>query len=311
MKIIFMGTPDFAVESLRKIHSSRAELAAVVTAPDRPAGRGKKLKSSAVKNFAIENRIPVLQPTNLKDPEFIKEIQEINADLFVVVAFRMLPEIVWSMPKKGTINLHASLLPNYRGAAPINWAIINGEKETGITTFFIEKEIDTGKIIHQQKVAILEGDTVGILHDKLMIKGADLLLKTISSIEDGTNPFIDQQNLISNKLNNAPKINKQTGKIQWNNSKSSINNLIRGLSPYPGAWTKIEIDAKSLIFKIYSAKCIEGQLHPGEISVNNNELHIGCSDGCLKLAEIQLEGKKRMSAEEFIKGARFTNNQCL
>ena len=223
----------------------------------------------------------------------------------------MLPEVVWSLPKRGTINLHASLLPNYRGAAPINWALINGETETGITTFFIEKEIDTGKIIHQKKVSISDNDNIGTLHDKLMYEGADLLLKTIFEIKEGSNPSTEQQKLITNNIKKAPKINKQTGRIQWNNNKISINNLIRGLSPYPGAWTKIELDNKSLIFKIYSAYCINGNLKPGEIAINNHELHIGCSDGCLKLAEIQLEGKKRMSAEEFIKGARFTNNQCL
>lgn len=311
MKVLFMGTPEFAVESLRKIHTSHYEIAAVITAPDRPAGRGKKLQSSAIKKYAIANGLQVLQPTNLKDPEFIKTIKIINAELFVVVAFRMLPEVVWSIPKKGTINLHASLLPNYRGAAPINWAIINGEKQTGVTTFFIEKEIDTGKIIHQKKVEIFEQDTAGTIHDKLMSEGANLLIQTIDSLSIGKNPSIDQLSMIDHELKKAPKINKQTGRIQWDKPKKVVNNLIRGLSPYPGAWTNIEIDNKQFLFKIYKASCVKGSSKPGFITINNNQLLIGCSDGYLKLAEIQLEGKKRMLAKEFVKGARITNFQCL
>jgi methionyl-tRNA formyltransferase len=304
-----MGTPEFAIESLGKILTSSHQLEAVVTAPDRPAGRGKKLKSSAVKEFALSNNIKVLQPPNLKDSIFINELKTIDADLFVVVAFRMLPEIVWSMPKLGTINLHASLLPNYRGAAPINWAIINGEKITGVSTFFIEKEIDTGKIIQNKTVQIDELDNVGTLHNKLMHQGASLLLNTINDIENNNIQAYKQED--NKLLKSAPKINKLTGKIDWSKTNTEINNLIRGLSPYPGAWTHVMIDEKKLILKIFSAIPLNSKLNTGEIKIINNELHIGCSFGSLKLAEIQLEGKKRMPAKEFIKGARITNSKCL
>ena len=304
-----MGTPEFAIESLGRILTSSHQLDAVVTAPDRPAGRGKKLKSSAVKEFALSNNIKVLQPPNLKDSGFLNELRNFNADLFVVVAFRMLPEIVWSMPKLGTINLHASLLPNYRGAAPINWAIINGEKTTGVSTFFIEKEIDTGKIIQNKTVQIDELDNVGTLHNKLMIQGASLLLNTINDIENNNIQAYQQED--NKPFKKAPKINKLTGKIDWSKTNVEINNLIRGLSPYPGAWTLILIDGKKLILKIFSAIPLSSKLNSGEIKIINNELHIGCSFGSLNLAEIQLEGKKRMPAKEFIKGARITNSKCL
>ena len=305
-----MGTPDFAVESLDKILSSSHKIAAVITSPDRPAGRGKKLKSSAIKDFSIANNLKILQPLNLKEPTFIDELKGINADLFVVVAFRMLPEIVWSMPKLGTINLHASLLPNYRGAAPINWAIINGETTTGITTFFIEKEIDTGEIIQQKSVKINPSDDLGTMHDKLMSQGAEVLINTINEIElDNIETYL-QVKSIHQELKTAPKINKLTGKINWEKTNIEINNLIRGLSPYPGAWTNIMIDNKKLILKIFSATVLESTLIPGEIKIINNELHIGCSFGSLNLHIIQLEGKKRMPANDFIKGARITNLKC-
>ena len=306
-----MGTPDFAVESLNSILSSSHEITAVITAPDRPAGRGKKLKSSAVKEFSLANNLKTIQPLNLKEPEFIDELKELNADLFVVVAFRMLPEIVWSLPKLGTINLHASLLPNYRGAAPINWAIINGETETGVTTFFIEKEIDTGKIIHQKSMEINSSDNVGTMHDKLMTQGANVLINTINEIENNNINPLEQKKSKTGELKSAPKINKLTGEINWNKTNVEINNLIRGLSPYPGAWTNIMIDNKKLILKIFSASLIDLTLVPGEIQIINNELHIGCSFGSLNLAVIQLEGKKRMPASQFIKGARITNLKCL
>ena len=306
-----MGTPNFAVESLDRILSSSHKIAAVITSPDRPAGRGKKLKSSAIKDFSIANNLKILQPLNLKEPAFIDELKELNADLFVVVAFRMLPEIVWSMPKLGTINLHASLLPNYRGAAPINWAIINGENETGVTTFLIEKEIDTGKIIHQKSIKINSSDNVGTMHDKLMSQGANVLMNTINEIENNNINPLAQQKAGNGELKSAPKINKLTGEINWEKTNIEINNLIRGLSPYPGAWTNIMIDNKKLILKIFSATVLESTLIPGEIKIINNELHIGCSFGSLNLHIIQLEGKKRMPANDFIKGARISNLKCL
>ena len=305
-----MGTPDFAVESLDKILSSSHKITAVITSPDRPAGRGKKLKSSAIKDFSIANNLKILQPLNLKEPAFIDELKELNADLFVVVAFRMLPEIVWSMPKLGTINLHASLLPNYRGAAPINWAIINGENETGVTTFLIEKEIDTGKIIHQKSIKINSSDNVGTMHDKLMSQGANVLMNTINEIENNNINPLAQQKAGNGELKSAPKINKLTGEINWEKTNIEINNLIRGLSPYPGAWTNIMIDNKKLILKIFSATVLDSKLIPGEIKIINNELHIGCSFGSLNLHIIQLEGKKRMPANDFIKGARISNLKC-
>lgn len=310
MKIVFMGTPAFAVESLKILIENHFNIAAVITAPDRPAGRGKKLKSSAIKDFAVAQNLAILQPTNLKDPDFNAHLKSINADLFVVVAFRMLPKIVWSLPKYGTINLHASLLPNYRGAAPINWALINGEKKTGVTTFFIEEKIDTGEIINQKEIEILDQDNVGMLHDKLMKIGATVLKDTVKAISNQNYVALKQDSFELSKIKAAPKLNKQTGKINWANTTQSINNLIRGMSPYPGSWTTIEIDNNKLMLKIFSASISEKQLETGQISVNNDELYIGCLDGCIKLAEIQLEGKKRMHADQFLRGARITNFEC-
>ena len=310
MKIVFMGTPAFAVESLKILIENHFNIAAVITAPDRPAGRGKKLKSSAIKDFAVAQNLAILQPTNLKDPDFNAHLKSINADLFVVVAFRMLPKIVWSLPKYGTINLHASLLPNYRGAAPINWALINGEKKTGVTTFFIEEKIDTGEIINQKEIEILDHDNVGMLHDKLMKIGATVLKDTVKAISNQNYVALKQESFNLSEIKAAPKLNKQTGKINWANTTQSINNLIRGMSPYPGAWTTIEIDNNKLMLKIFSASISEKQLETGQISVNNDELYIGCLDGCIKLAEIQLEGKKRMHADQFLRGARITNLEC-
>ena len=232
-----MGTPDFAVESLKILVEGGGNVVAVITAPDRPAGRGKKLQESSVKVFATEKGIPVLQPLKLKNPLFLEELKNYKADLQVVVAFRMLPEVVWNMPKKGTINLHGSLLPQYRGAAPINWAIINGETETGVSTFFIEKEIDTGKIIYKEKLNIKPTDNAGIIHDQLMDLGAQLVLKTVKAIESCNYPQIDQDEFQELKL--APKIFKEDCEINWAKNSSELYNLIRGLSPYPGAWTKI------------------------------------------------------------------------
>ncbi len=310
MKIVFMGTPEFAVASLNVLFNSEHEITGVITAPDRPAGRGKKLKSSPVKEFAINNNLKLFQPINLKDTSFVDKLKELKADLFIVVAFRMLPEIVWSIPPKGTINLHASLLPNYRGAAPINWAIINGEKITGITTFFIEKNIDAGKIIMQKEI-LIDNKNLGELHDELMIKGADLIIKTLINIEHSSIVPISQDQLNLTNIKPAPKINKHTSRINWDISNDQITNLIRGMSPFPGAWTKIILDEKELQFKIFKSEKSNLSLKPGEIFVNNKEFHIGCSIGSINLAEVQLEGKKRMSIDQFISGARITKFNCI
>ncbi len=307
ISIVFMGTPDFAVSSLKAIKEAGICIKGVITAPDKPAGRGKKIQTSAVKKYAIENNIePVLQPTNLKDPEFNEELKKLGADLFVVVAFRMLPESVWSMPKSGTINLHASLLPNYRGAAPINWAVINGDKKTGVTTFFIEKEIDTGKIIRQETVPIEPEENAGSLHDKLMEVGAKVLVDTINCIDQGYYEAVSQDVLIKKELKNAPKIFKDDCKIDWNKPVSEVYNLIRGLSPYPAAWTEIKgEEAKPINLKIFEAS-VENAVPeeaPGTLLFEEGpSFKISCTDGYIKILSLQQAGKKRMEAESFLRG---------
>jgi methionyl-tRNA formyltransferase len=301
-----MGTPEFAVPSLRTLFENNYKILAVVTAPDKPAGRGQKIQESAVKQFALENGILVLQPEKLKDPAFIGRLNELQPDLQVVVAFRMLPEMVWSLPNKGTINLHASLLPDYRGAAPINWAIINGEKETGLTTFFLQQEIDTGKIIDQKKIRISDNDNAGDLHDKLMLEGAELLLKTVRSIELEKASALDQSALKNAGLKSAPKIFRENCEIRWDNKARNIQNLIRGLSPYPGAWCNIvDEKGKSLVLKIYASEFVEEGTpnKPGEIITDEKTfLRVTASDGYISLLSVQLEGKKRMRIDEFIRG---------
>ena len=302
-----MGTPDFAVSSLKAIQEAGFKIKGVVTAPDKPAGRGKKLQSSSVKQYALENNIQtILQPTNLKDSSFIEELESLKADLFVVVAFRMLPELVWNMPKLGTVNLHASLLPNYRGAAPINWAIINGEGTTGVSTFFIEKEIDTGNIIMQEEVEIGPDYTAGTLHDTLMEVGADLLVKTINCIDDGCYEAIPQDALIKENLKPAPKIFKDDCRINWNRPAKEVYNFIRGLSPYPGAWTEYKnLEGKALNLKIFEASFDEKTLseEPGSISApTGKELLISCQDGHIKIITLQQAGKKRMDSQSFLRG---------
>lgn len=303
-----MGTPAFAVNSLDKLFNAGYEIAAVITAPDKPAGRGMKMTKSAVKIYAEENNLKVLQPEKLKNPEFIQELRALKADVQVVVAFRMLPEIVWNMPPLGTINLHASLLPQYRGAAPINWAIINGEKETGVSTFKLQHEIDTGNILLQEKITIENSDTAGILHDKMTETGADLLLKTIQQLEKGALKEIHQPSVIDqNKvLQHAPKIFTETCEINWAESVETIYNLIRGLSPYPAAFTFL--NGKKL--KIFSA---EKELSVSEnlsseskpyVTDHKSILKFRAADGFISLKEIQLEGKKKMSIEEFLRGWR-------
>lgn len=308
LKIVFFGTPEFAVESLDKLLEAGANIAAVVTMPDKIAGRGHKLIESDVKKYAISKGLKVLQPEKLKAPEFIEALKEINADLFIVIAFRMLPEIVWQMPRLGTFNLHASLLPKYRGAAPINWAVINGEKETGVTTFFLKHEIDTGDIIKQKKIEILSSDNVGNVHDKLMRLGASMVMDTVKDIEKGA--VITQPQPEGDHIP-APKIYKDTCRIDWNHSAHRIHNLVRGLSPYPGAWceyidsnnTEAHRDIKIFETAI-SDKTSSGD--PGEINIIKNRLFVSTSDGSLEILSLQPSGKKRMNADEFLRGYNIT-----
>jgi methionyl-tRNA formyltransferase len=308
LNIIYMGTPAFAVEPLKSIINNGYKVSAVVTSPDKPSGRGCKLKFSDVKNFALDNNIPVLQPLNLKDPDFINKLKNIKPDLFIVVAFRMLPEEVWEIPKLGTFNLHASLLPDYRGAAPINHAIINGETKTGLTTFFIDKEIDTGNIILQEECLIEEFDNAGSLHDKLMMKGGNLIIKTIDIINKGTINPISQNSLIKSEIKLAPKINKEFCKIDFNLSCIKVHNFMRGLSPYPAAWCNINEIADSIkIFK--STYSIEKHSYAtGKLLTDNkNFIKIAVTDGYIIIDELQLSGKKRMSVKEFLNGYNFSS----
>jgi methionyl-tRNA formyltransferase len=292
-----MGTPDFAVPSLELLIEHGFDVAAVVTAPDKPAGRGLKIQYSAVKEAALKYNIPVLQPEKLKDENFIEELRSYQANLFIVVAFRMLPEIIWQMPSIGTFNLHGSLLPKYQGAAPINWAIINGEKETGCTTFFLKHQIDTGDVLLQEKIVMEDDDTFETVYNKLKVIGADLVLKTVRMIESENYTAIPQQGAPIH----APKIYKETGLIDWNKSCVTINNLIRGLNPFPSAWFVHQ--GKSIkIFKA-STTVESTNAQPGTIvSDNKSFAKIACADGWLNLLEIQMEGKKRMLIQDFLKG---------
>jgi len=301
MKIVFMGTPDFAVASLTALYEAGYDIAGVVTAADKPAGRGQKLQESAVKKYAAEKGLKVLQPLKLKDPEFIEELKALNADLQVVVAFRMLPEMVWNMPPKGTINLHASLLPHYRGAAPINHAIINGETESGVTTFFLKHEIDTGDVIFSAKVDIAEDDTAGDLHDHLMATGAELLLKTVKAIAD--NNYEEQPQIAAEELKHAPKIFKEFCKIDWNQPVKTVYNLIRGLSPYPTAFT--ELNEKTIkVFKAGYEETEPGIAAGGFLTDGKTFLKFAAKDGFIQLLDVQYEGKKRMLVDEFLRGMR-------
>ncbi|QNL48716.1 methionyl-tRNA formyltransferase [Olivibacter sp. SDN3] len=304
MRIIFMGTPDFAVASLEALLDAGEEVVAVVTVADKPAGRGQKLQESAIKKYALSKNIPVLQPVRLKDADFLKELKSFKADLQVVVAFRMLPEVVWNMPPKGTINLHASLLPQYRGAAPINHAVINGEKESGVTTFKLQHAIDTGNILFRERVAIADHDTAGDLHDKLMYTGAKLLVKTVQAIKANMFEEISQEVDAENSvLKEAPKIFKDDCKILWNKSVDDVYNQIRGLSPYPTAFT----DFQGKILKIFTCtrEKITVDRHPGEfVSDGKQYLKFATKDGYIAVGEIQLEGKKKMKIDEFLRGIR-------
>jgi methionyl-tRNA formyltransferase len=300
LRIIYMGTPEFAVPSLEILVKNGWNVVGVITAPDKPKGRGQKLIPSPVKEAAENLGLNVLQPTNLKSPEFQAELKALNADLQIVVAFRMLPESVWDMPPIGTFNLHASLLPDYRGAAPINWAIINGEKQTGVTTFFLKHEIDTGSIIFQEKVDILPEDDLGSVYEKLMSKGSELVLKTVEAIAE--NKVIPLPQDESKAIHHAPKIFKETGEIKWETSAESIHNLVRGLSPYPAAWTSL--DGKNC--KIFKTALSEGKLPKVEIGNYSSDgktfLKFQTGDGVLEILELQLEGKKRMKIGDFLRG---------
>ena len=299
LRIIFMGTPEFAVPSLQILTENNFDVVAVITAPDKPQGRGQKLTLSPVKECALKNNIPVLQPANLKSPLFLEELKSYQANLQVVVAFRMLPEVIWSLPSLGTFNLHASLLPQYRGAAPINWAIINGEKETGATTFFLKHEIDTGSIIYQEKEPILDQDDAGSLYNRLMHHGAQLVLKTVRAIEKGAYPSIPQVTLAESK--HAPKIFKETCEINWNQPAESIRNFVRGLSPYPSAWCLLN-EKTYKIFKVSLVDFIKAGT-PGEITTDNkNYLYIRTLAEWISIDELQPEGKKRMGVQEFLRG---------
>ncbi|MBO9201248.1 MULTISPECIES: methionyl-tRNA formyltransferase [Niastella] len=303
-RIVFMGTPEFAVASLDALVQAGCNIVAVITAPDKPAGRGMKLTESAVKKYAVEKQLPILQPVKLKDPEFLQELKDLKADLQIVVAFRMLPEIVWDMPSMGTINLHGSLLPQYRGAAPINWAVINGEKATGVTTFKLQHEIDTGDILLQESFPIGEDETAGEVHDKMKEIGAQLLVKTVQGLAKGNLTEIPQK-ADSGPIQHAPKIFTETCKIEWDHSVIAIYNLIRGLSPYPAAFTYLN----DKMLKIYKAK---KELHnspksPGSFETDNKTyLKFAGSDGYIYVTELQLEGKKKMGIEEFLRGYRFS-----
>jgi methionyl-tRNA formyltransferase len=308
LRIIFMGTPDFAVPSLKKLLDNGYDIGAVVTAPDKPAGRGMKISESDIKKFALSKNLKILQPEKLKNSEFIAELSSINADLQIVVAFRMLPEVVWNMPPMGTVNLHGSLLPQYRGAAPINWAIINGEKKTGVTTFKLKHEIDTGDILLQKEIEIRETETAGELYDRMKETGAELLLQTINNLVENKIKEMPQTNIHSSSgdswtLHHAPKISTETCEINWGKNTNKIYNLIRGLSPYPAAFTFL----KGKKLKIFRAEKEKTEVieSPGEIvSDYKTFLKFVCYDGYISLKELQLEGKKKMEVEDFLRGWR-------
>ena len=307
LRIVFMGTPEFAVSSLDALVQAGCNVVGVITAPDKPAGRGMKLQQSPVKKYAVEKGLHILQPEKLKNPQFLEELKSLQADLQVVVAFRMLPEVVWNMPPLGTINVHGSLLPQYRGAAPINWAIINGEKETGVTTFKLKHEIDTGNVLMQEKIPIGENETAGELHDKMKEVGAGLLVKTVKALVNGTIQEVPQLSITREQpvIKHAPKIFTETCRIDWNKSIDEVHNLIRGLSPYPAAFTKM--DEKTL--KIFSSEKepVTPKVAPGVYETDKKTfLKFACPDGYIKVKELQLEGKKRMEVEDFLRGYKFS-----
>lgn len=315
LRIVFMGTPQFAVESLKALVENNYNVVGVITMPDKPAGRGYKLQPSAVKEYALSQGLTVLQPEKLRDEAFLSKLKRLSPHLQVVVAFRMLPQVVWNMPPLGTFNLHSSLLPQYRGAAPINWAIINGEEETGVTTFFLSHEIDTGKIIFQEKTPISTDDNAGTLHDRLMRMGANLVMKTVDSALAGQVETVPQSALFENEadLKPAPKIFKETCKINWNETAVRVRDFIRGLSPFPAAWTElVSEEGSSHIFKLFSAEPVPSNrpLLPSGTVVTDNKTHltVAVADGFLTVTDIQLSGKKRMKIADFLNGYTFPRN---
>ncbi|WP_199688353.1 methionyl-tRNA formyltransferase [Pontibacter oryzae] len=303
LRIVFMGTPDFAVPTLQTLVEHKYNVVAVITAPDKPAGRGQKLNQSPVKEYAAAQGIPVLQPTNLKSEAFLDELRGYNANLQIIVAFRMLPEVVWAMPALGSFNIHASLLPQYRGAAPINWAIINGEKETGVTSFFLKHEIDTGDLIYQERVPIKDEDDFGTLYEKLKHTGADLALRTVQAIERGE--VQPQPQVVTSETKHAPKIFKDTCEINWNQPAGQVRDFIRGLSPYPAAWAKLN----GKTFKLFKTEVVQDVAYtsePGTIHTDNKTfLHVQTAAGALSILDLQMEGKKRMSIQDLLRGYNF------
>ncbi|WP_194767879.1 methionyl-tRNA formyltransferase [Tamlana sp. I1] len=308
LRIVFMGTPDFAVATLQTLVENNYNIVGVITAPDKPAGRGRKLNESAVKKYAVSKNLRVLQPTNLKNDDFLEELKSLNANLQIVVAFRMLPKVVWKMPEYGTFNLHASLLPNYRGAAPINWAIINGESKTGVSTFFIDEEIDTGDMILQEELPIEANENAGSLHDKLMNIGSALVLKTVKSIESGPVKTIPQKD--STDIKTAYKLDKDNCKINWNTSIDHIYNQIRGLSPYPAAWCTLINGEDRLDIKIYATEkeLIEHNTPIGTLLSTKKELKVAVTGGYIILKEIKLPGKRAMDIKSLLNGYTFEEN---
>jgi len=312
LRIVFMGTPEFAVASLKALVENNYNIVGVVTAPDRPSGRGQKMHQSDVKQYAISCGLPVLQPEKLKDENFLEALKSLNHDIQIIVAFRMLPEVVWKMPPMGTFNLHGSLLPHYRGAAPLNWAIINGDKETGVTTFLLKQEIDTGNILFQEKIQIGPDETIGELHDALMEIGANLVLKTVDALAEGNvSPLSQDILVIDPERLHAPKIFKENCLIDWEKPGIVINNLIRGLSPYPAAWTNFRSSGSETGVKIFKASFEQAshECKPGEIQSDNKKyLKVACLDGFLNILDLQLAGKKRMGVAEFLRGFPNANN---
>ncbi len=304
LRIIFMGTPDFAVATLHALVEAKKNIVAVITAPDKPAGRGRKINQSAVKKYAVATGLDILQPSNLKDPDFLNELKGLNANLQIVVAFRMLPKQVWAMPKFGTFNLHASLLPNYRGAAPINWAIINGESQTGVTTFFINEDIDTGAIIKQQSLGISTKTSAGDLHDQLMNLGSKVVVETVNMIENN-----DIHTLIQKEgaYKPAPKLNKNNCRIKWDNSPELIYNHIRGLNPYPGAWTILENNKEKIELKIYESEIIDDvhELEIGQLLITKKRIMVALKHGLLEIKDLKLAGKRRMDTISLLNGYEF------
>lgn len=311
LRIVYMGTPDFAVESLRCLVEGGYNVVGVITMPDKPAGRGHRLQFSPVKQYALEHSLPLLQPEKLKDEAFVEALREWKADLQIVVAFRMLPEVVWNMPRLGTFNLHASLLPQYRGAAPINWAVINGDTETGITTFFLRHEIDTGEVIQQVRIPIADTDDVGIVHDKLMMLGGKLVTETVDAIlNDAVKPIPQEEMAVVGELRPAPKIFKDTCRIDWNQPVKRIYDFIRGLSPYPAAWSElVQPDGETVVMKIFETEKIiqSHQLTPGTLLTDGKTyIHVAAADGIIGIRALQLPGKKRLKTDELLRGFRLT-----